>query len=256
MEKNIQKVCRKHGLTDYTYIKSAKKYKCKKCLYNAINEKRRRNKEELVRYKGGKCEICGYDKCIDALEFHHLNQDEKNFTISNGNIKSLKKLKEEADKCILVCSNCHHELHYLERKNKLDEEKNKEKENEKNYLTICEKYKVKPSKNLKIDLDINLIKEQLKEYSQREIAKMNECSISTLKRFLKENELTNDKEKHKMKYITVNEFIKLFKENGYKKTEVAKILGVKTLALNEFCQRNNIPWHKEKMIEYMKDYSL
>ena len=83
---------------------------------------------------------------------------------------------------------------------------------------------------------------------------MNNCSLATLKRFLRENVLANDKEKHKLKYITINEFINLFKNNSYKKTEVAKILGVKTLALNEYCYRNGIPWHKEKMIQYMENY--
>lgn len=69
-----------------------------------------RKKEILVEYKGGKCEVCGYEKCIKALEFHHLNPEEKDFTIS-GKSYSLEKLKNEVDKCILVCSNCHSEIH-------------------------------------------------------------------------------------------------------------------------------------------------
>lgn len=65
-----------------------------------------------VEYKGNKCEICGYNKCIDALEFHHKNSSLKDFSISNkGYTRSLKKVKEELDKCILVCANCHRELH-------------------------------------------------------------------------------------------------------------------------------------------------
>lgn len=67
-------------------------------------------KQRLVDYKGGKCQICGYNRCINALEFHHVNPEEKDFTISGGT-KSFDTLKSEIDKCILVCSNCHREIH-------------------------------------------------------------------------------------------------------------------------------------------------
>lgn len=71
---------------------------------------RKRVKQQLIEYKGGKCECCGYNVCIEALEFHHLNPSEKDFQIS-GTSKSFETLKKEADKCILVCSNCHREIH-------------------------------------------------------------------------------------------------------------------------------------------------
>lgn len=71
---------------------------------------RKKAKVKLVEYKGGKCEKCGYNKCIDALEFHHLDPNEKDFSIA-GKSWSLERLKREADKCILVCSNCHKEIH-------------------------------------------------------------------------------------------------------------------------------------------------
>ena len=79
----------------------------------AVVDWRKRTKLKLIEYKGGKCEICGYNKCIAALEFHHLDPNEKDFTIS-GSSKSFEHLKEEVDKCILVCANCHRELHYKE----------------------------------------------------------------------------------------------------------------------------------------------
>ena len=71
---------------------------------------RNRVKTKLVEYKGGKCQCCGYNRCIRALEFHHLDPSQKDFTIS-GKSKSFETLKKEADKCILVCSNCHKEIH-------------------------------------------------------------------------------------------------------------------------------------------------
>ena len=72
---------------------------------------RRSMKLQAVRLLGGKCCKCGYNKCIDALEFHHENQDEKEFKLGSGNTMSWKDYKKEAMKCILVCSNCHKEIH-------------------------------------------------------------------------------------------------------------------------------------------------
>lgn len=71
---------------------------------------RKKIKKKLVDYKGGKCVKCSYDKSIRALQFHHLDPTEKDFTIG-GKSYSFEKLKKEVDKCILVCSNCHCEIH-------------------------------------------------------------------------------------------------------------------------------------------------
>lgn len=77
-----------------------------------LNEKRLNLKLELIKDLGGKCSICGYDKNYAALEFHHSNPNEKEFTVSKW-IYSYKnsKIKDEVEKCILVCANCHRELH-------------------------------------------------------------------------------------------------------------------------------------------------
>ena len=85
----------------------------KKNKVRNVIEWRKRVKMNLVSYKGGKCEKCGYNKCVRSLEFHHLDPNEKDFTIS-GKSWSFERLKKEVDKCILVCSNCHNEIHYLE----------------------------------------------------------------------------------------------------------------------------------------------
>ena len=71
-------------------------------------------KLEIIESKGGKCEICGYDKNISALEFHHLIPTEKNFQLDSRHLSNttMGKILEEAEKCILVCSNCHKELHH------------------------------------------------------------------------------------------------------------------------------------------------
>lgn len=79
--------------------------------YNHVKNFRKRNKERAVEYKGGKCEKCGYEKCTSALEFHHLEPKEKDFSPSQNMNMAWDKIKVEIDKCILVCSNCHREIH-------------------------------------------------------------------------------------------------------------------------------------------------
>lgn len=81
---------------------------------SSITSIRRAVKRKLVKLKGGCCEICGYDKCIAALEFHHSDPSEKELELSaslNFSEKDIKNLISEVDKCILVCSNCHREIH-------------------------------------------------------------------------------------------------------------------------------------------------
>lgn len=76
---------------------------------NVINW-RKDKKIKLVEYKGGCCQVCGYKKSMGALEFHHLTPTEKDFSISSKSY-AYERLKKEVDKCILVCSNCHIEIH-------------------------------------------------------------------------------------------------------------------------------------------------
>jgi len=85
-----------------------------RAAYNikAVKKRRRKLKEMAVEYKGGKCQICDYDKCIAALDFHHLNEEDKEFDLSTkGLTRSWERIKKEIKKCILVCANCHREIH-------------------------------------------------------------------------------------------------------------------------------------------------
>ena len=78
----------------------------------AVIRTRRNNKIELIKYKGGKCSQCGYDKPVPTVyHFHHLNPEEKEFTIAQYMSRKLETLKKEVDKCILLCGNCHAEMH-------------------------------------------------------------------------------------------------------------------------------------------------
>jgi hypothetical protein len=73
---------------------------------------RKRTKLKALEYKGGKCVACGYSRCMRALKFHHLDPDEKEFGISRkGNTRAWEKIRAELDKCLLVCGNCHDEIH-------------------------------------------------------------------------------------------------------------------------------------------------
>ena len=97
-------------------INTVKKYKLIKRKQNFNNSERvtnwrKRMKLKAIDYKGGECVLCGYKKCIRALNFHHLDPSKKIFALSSGNTKSWEKMKIEIDKCILVCSNCHAEIH-------------------------------------------------------------------------------------------------------------------------------------------------
>ena len=65
---------------------------------------------KIKEVRGGKCVRCGYNKCLKALEFHHIDPAKKDFTISNDHFRLIDAVKE-SKKCILICSNCHKELH-------------------------------------------------------------------------------------------------------------------------------------------------
>jgi len=92
--------------------------------YEWIKNRRQKLKEQAVEYKGGCCERCGYNKCNWALDFHHLDPKEKDFSFSQCSTISWDKLKNEIDKCVMVCSNCHREIHYELHLNKIDDEVN------------------------------------------------------------------------------------------------------------------------------------
>jgi len=88
---------------------------CKPCVVKKSKEPRRKFKQKCIEYKGGKCISCGYNKCQAALEFHHRNPKEKDFSLRDipGKTVLTDKVKKELDKCDLLCSNCHKEKHFL-----------------------------------------------------------------------------------------------------------------------------------------------
>jgi hypothetical protein len=109
MNKTEIRECKTHGSTEFV-LRTDGGYRCKKCAVNSVMDRRARMKTKAIEYKGGKCEKCGYDKCERALAFHHLDPNEKEYSLSRPSI-SWEKMKKELDKCILVCCNCHMEIH-------------------------------------------------------------------------------------------------------------------------------------------------
>jgi hypothetical protein len=63
-----------------------------------------------VEEAGGRCRICGYNRCIAALQFHHLDPTAKEFNLARRGARSIERLRTEARKCVLLCSNCHAEV--------------------------------------------------------------------------------------------------------------------------------------------------
>lgn len=105
-------LCKKEKSNDEFYSRSSKNRHtyCKDCHNKYTRERLRFYKTQCKEYKGGKCQKCGYDKCLDALDFHHLGIEKKDFNISHS-CKNFESKKKELDKCILLCANCHREYH-------------------------------------------------------------------------------------------------------------------------------------------------
>ena len=81
-------------------------------MREAVKRRRKKLREMARASKGSKCIICGYNKCQRALSFHHIDPAKKEFDLSSrGVTRSWKKVEAEIKKCVLVCANCHMEIH-------------------------------------------------------------------------------------------------------------------------------------------------
>lgn len=106
----VQRLCRHHGLTDFR-LEARGTYRCLRCRQDMVARRRRRMKEILVADAGGSCAVCGYNRYLGALHFHHLEPTQKLFTLgTDGVTRSLERARAEAQKRLLLCSNCHAEV--------------------------------------------------------------------------------------------------------------------------------------------------
>lgn len=77
----------------------------------AVKKTRVKLRQMAIDYLGGCCNICGYSKYVEVLEFHHKDPSTKSFAISANPTRAWEKTKPELDKCVLLCGNCHRETH-------------------------------------------------------------------------------------------------------------------------------------------------
>jgi hypothetical protein len=104
--------CKTCGKTGEAHFYASMAYECKEC-WNQSTYKRRKDKlQSYIISRGGKCQRCGYDKCLEALSFHHRDPSLKDPKWNKG--WKLEKLAAELEKCDLVCHNCHAEIHQEE----------------------------------------------------------------------------------------------------------------------------------------------
>ena len=103
--------CRRHGRTGFAIVGSEQRLRCKRCRSEAVERRRRKVKELLVDEAGGRCVLCGYHKCLRALEFHHRDPVTKSFGVAmRGITRAIDDVRAEVAKCVLLCSNCHAEV--------------------------------------------------------------------------------------------------------------------------------------------------
>lgn len=209
----IIKECKKHGMYQHNVDKNGYA-RCSKCGSEAVQKRRDKIKILSVEYKGGKCSICGYDKYIGALEFHHLDSDEKDFGISEkGYTRAWEIVREELDKCILVCANCHRELHQDLRFQKiewtLEDEENSSKIKE-YFCTTCNK----------------------KLYEKSDTGLCNECYKKTTR---------------KVERPSKEELFELIKTKTF--TELGRTYGVSDKTISNWCIGYDLPSTKKKLKE-------
>jgi len=112
-------ICNRHGISEHRL--SGKKWKCKRCEYVYSRKYLENLKLRAIKSGGGECQNCGYDKCWKALHFHHVDPSQKEFAIFESKsgyrkVRNWEELKKEIAKCILLCANCHAELHDADEK--------------------------------------------------------------------------------------------------------------------------------------------
>jgi hypothetical protein len=109
-EDDVPVACPRHGETPHRLV-PGRGLRCLRCRSEAVADRRRKVKAALVAEAGGRCARCGYDRSLAALHFHHLDPAEKSFHLSReGVTRSLERARQEAQKCVLLCANCHAEV--------------------------------------------------------------------------------------------------------------------------------------------------
>lgn len=111
----LNTLCDKDKLTcticgkTYKYTRHGSTYK--KCASCCVNRTKETKKLKMIVHKGGKCAKCGYEKCKKVLCFHHIDKNKKRFNLSGAHCRCWEEIEKELKNCVLLCMNCHGELH-------------------------------------------------------------------------------------------------------------------------------------------------
>lgn len=109
-ERVVEMCCSRHGAGRHVLYEGGR-YRCARCNSEAVSRRRRKVKRLVIEEAGGKCRLCGYGRCPAALQFHHLDPSDKRFGLSlKGVARALDTVREEAQKCVLLCATCHAEV--------------------------------------------------------------------------------------------------------------------------------------------------
>ena len=213
---------------------------CKECTSIQTLQRQRKLKLDCINYKGGKCLSCNYNKYQGALEFHHLDPNEKDFSLSKVKHTTFNKVKKELDKCILLCSNCHKEIHANFIFYNTDT-----KQIESIEPIIYKEWKADEA--LKSTIDIKIIEDRLKaKESLKDIAKSLFISVGYLSTILTANNIYVSRIEEqqeilhpkKIEWPSIEEMSKLVFEKPTQ--QLSKDLGVSDVAIGKFCKKHNI----------------
>ncbi len=105
--------CPRHGPMEHRLFRVGRgrtRLVCKRCAGEAVTRRHRKVRLQLIEEAGGACALCGYDRCVVNLHFHHVDPSQKSFAMTLASGKALAAYQEEARKCILLCANCHGEV--------------------------------------------------------------------------------------------------------------------------------------------------
>ncbi len=107
------RICRHHGAQlHYRCVQKTGyvRWRCRRCEGEKVTRRKQKVRRILVDEAGGRCAVCGYDRCVVNLHFHHVDPTQKALRLSSHIGRSLTAFREEAKKCVLVCANCHGEI--------------------------------------------------------------------------------------------------------------------------------------------------
>jgi hypothetical protein len=185
-----------------------------------MTDYKHRVKERAVYVMGGKCQCCGYNKSIRALHFHHIDESTKKFSISSNVTRNWEDTLQELRKCVLVCSNCHMEIH--------------------DGLTNCPSNQIDESRVDEINELVSINKKKVfycEECGTEVYQKGSLCVVCA------------GKKRRKVEHPTRETLKELIKTKSF--LDIGAMYGVSDNAIRKWCKNENLPYRSRdiKLIE-------